>query len=207
MGPLFGKTFHLIFILLNMVMLVNLVIAVLSETFYRLNIQRLGLYYDGVIEVIPAYKYKKFYGALIAACPPFNLLVLPFLPIFAFTRQKKKVRNLNNILVKLIFFPFALIYSGLFCVGNLLMLVPAFCLTVYRKFKLLLRNGDDTQRRSLIVNFVTFLIFGAFFMSISLFVDIYYFIAHLYTFNNNAISSGFVSAISAEAFNTLEAVV
>lgn len=38
MGPLFGKTFHLIFILLNMVMLVNLVIAVLSETFYRLNI-------------------------------------------------------------------------------------------------------------------------------------------------------------------------
>jgi len=87
------------------------------------------------------------------------------------------------------------------------MLVPAFCLTVYRKFKLLLRNDDDTQRRSLIVNFVTFLIFGAFFMSISLFVDIYYFIAHLYTFNNNAISSGFVSAISAEAFNTLEAVV
>ena len=82
MGRHFGEFFHLIVIILNMVLLINLVIAILSETYTRLSEQKLGLYYDGVIEVIPAYKYRKFYGALIAACPPFNLLILPFLPIF-----------------------------------------------------------------------------------------------------------------------------
>ena len=120
-----------------MVLLVNLIIAILSETYQRLSIQKLGLYYDGVIEVIPAYKYKKFYGALIAACPPFNLLVLPFLPFFAFTNKKTKVRRLNNALVKVIFFPFALIYASLFSLINILMWPLAYVVTIYRKAKLI----------------------------------------------------------------------
>jgi len=120
-----------------MVLLVNLIIAILSETYQRLSIQKLGLYYDGVIEVIPAYKYKKFYGALIAACPPFNLLVLPFLPFFALTNKKTKVRRLNNALVKVIFFPFALIYASLFSLINILMWPLAYVVTIYRKAKLI----------------------------------------------------------------------
>jgi hypothetical protein len=120
-----------------MVLLVNLIIAILSETYQRLSIQKLGLYYDGVIEVIPAYKYKKFYGALIAACPPFNLLVLPFLPFFALTNKKTKVRRLNNALVKVIFFPFALIYATLFSLINILMWPLAYVVTIYRKAKLI----------------------------------------------------------------------
>ena len=43
--------------ILNMIIFVNLVIAVLSETYLRLASQKLGLFYDGVIEVIHAYKY------------------------------------------------------------------------------------------------------------------------------------------------------
>ena len=88
MGKYIGQVFHLIVILVNMVLLVNLVIAILSDTYQRLAHYKLGLYYDGVIEVIPAYKYKNFFGALIAACPPLNLLLLPFIPIYACTRKK-----------------------------------------------------------------------------------------------------------------------
>lgn len=87
--------------------------------------------------MIPAYKYKKFYGALIAACPPFNFLVLPFLPFFAMTTKQTKVRRLNNILIKVIFFPFALIYAAVFSVCNLLMLPLAYIKTVYYKGKLI----------------------------------------------------------------------
>ena len=91
----FGEVFHLIIIILNMVLLLNLVISILSETYTRLSNEKLGLYYDGIIEVIPAYKYKKLYGAMIAACPPFNLLILPFLPFFWCTRKKERLRKLN----------------------------------------------------------------------------------------------------------------
>lgn len=134
-GLLFGSLFHLIVIMLNLVLLINLVIAILFETFERFDAQKLGLYYDGVIEVIPAYKYKKCYGALIAACPPFNLLVLPFLPFFIMTKQKSKVRRVNNLLVKIIFFPFSLIYATFFSLGNFLMIPFAYCYTSYKKFK------------------------------------------------------------------------
>jgi hypothetical protein len=38
-----------------MVLMLNLIIAILSETFARLASQRLGLYYDGLIASLPAY--------------------------------------------------------------------------------------------------------------------------------------------------------
>jgi hypothetical protein len=94
-----------------------------------------------VIEVIPSYKYKNFFGALIAACPPFNLLVLPFVPFFACTRKKRKLRRLNNNLVKFIFFPFALIYTAIFIIGNLLLMPFAYFKTCYDKIKL--NYNDD----------------------------------------------------------------
>jgi len=205
--PLFGQAFHMIVIMLNMIMFVNLMIAVLSETYQRLSIQKLGLYYDGVIEVIPAYKYKKFYGSLIAACPPFNLLVLPFLPFFAFAKNKRTIRRLNNTLVKIIFFPFALIYATFFGIGNLLMVPVAYIVTVYNKFKIIFDRDMVEQRKQLGIRFVSFFFIGLPVLMISQFVDIYFFIIHLYVFNSADIQNEIVPTISPEAFNTLEAVV
>lgn len=140
--------------------MVNLVIAVLSETYSRLNKQKLGLYYDGVIEVIPAYKYKKFYGALIAGCPPFNLLVLPFLPYFMFSESQKRLRYLNNNLVKVIFFPFSLIYASVFAVVNFLLVPFAYIATTFQKLRLAFVNDDEEKRNELVGNFFMFFFLG-----------------------------------------------
>jgi hypothetical protein len=56
-GKLFQEIFELGQTILNMIIFVNLVIAILSETYIRLANEKLGLFYDGVIEVIHAYKY------------------------------------------------------------------------------------------------------------------------------------------------------
>lgn len=160
-----------------------------------------------MIEVIPAYKYKKFYGALIAACPPFNLLVLPFLPFFAFTNKKSKVRRLNNMLIKVIFFPFALIYSVMFSLVNILLLPIAYIVTTYRKAKLIFVEELAKQRNEIILRFFVFLLTGWLMLGVSQIVDIYYFIVHLYTLNQNEITNDYVNVISPEAFNTLEAIV
>ena len=186
MGRHVGEIYHLAVIILNMVLLINLVIAILSETYTRLSDQKLGLYYDGVIEVIPAYKYRKFYGALIAACPPFNLLIFPFLPIYAFNRKKIKLRLLNNILIKVIFAPFAIIYTTIFTGGNILMIPVAYIVTVYRKFKLIFNHTEEELHRGeLVFNFFVFLIFGPALLLIGLFPDLYYFIYHLYLQRND----------------------
>ena len=52
-GSLFGQVFHLIFIVLNSILFINLIIAILATTFSILHEKRLALYYDGVIEAMP----------------------------------------------------------------------------------------------------------------------------------------------------------
>lgn len=191
-----------------MVLLINLVIAILSDTYQKFSDQKLGLYYDGVIEVIPSYKYKNFFGALIAACPPFNLLVAPFTPIFAITRKKRKLRRLNNVLVKLIFMPFALIYASGFAIANLLMMPLAYLKTVYLKAALITsKNRELLQKRHLVGNLVFFIFLGLPMLLLSQITDFYYFLAHLYLYKQERLHSERIVAISPEAFNTLEAVV
>lgn len=115
-----------------MTVFINLVIAILSDTYIRLAEQKLGLFYDSIIEVINDKKYKKYYGALIAAVPPFNLFVFPFLPMFAFTSNKKKLRCLNNSLARVVFAPFAGLAALCFAFLNLLLVPIAYCVTLYR---------------------------------------------------------------------------
>jgi len=50
-----GEIFHLTSVIINMILMLNLVIAILSETYARLAPQRLGLYYDGLIASMPGY--------------------------------------------------------------------------------------------------------------------------------------------------------
>jgi hypothetical protein len=50
-----GEIFHLFSVTINMILMLNLVIAILSETYGRLAPDRLGLYYDGLIASMPGY--------------------------------------------------------------------------------------------------------------------------------------------------------
>jgi hypothetical protein len=140
------------------------------------------LYYDGVIEVIPAYKYKNFFGALIVACPPFNLLVFPFLPFFACNHKKQKLRRLNNVLVKFIFMPFALIYACIFTIFNLLMMPFAYLKTCYEKGKQIFIDDspDAEQQQKPLRKFLFYLLLGIPLLLATQITDIYYFIIHLY---------------------------
>ena len=52
-GPLFGEVWHCVFLIVNMILFINLVIAILSNTFSILHERRLALYYNGVIEAMP----------------------------------------------------------------------------------------------------------------------------------------------------------
>jgi len=83
-GPYVGKIYMIIVLMMNLVLLLNLIIAILSNTYTIFAPRSLALYYDGVIDNIAMYKYSKAFGALICGSPPFNLTMLPFLPFFMF---------------------------------------------------------------------------------------------------------------------------
>merc|ERR1740117_637792 len=77
-----GEVFTVVFIIINGIMLLNLIIAIMTDTYVELRKNSHGLYYDGIIEAMPVFKNDRRYGALIATVPPFNLLVVPLIPFF-----------------------------------------------------------------------------------------------------------------------------
>ena len=76
-----GKYFELFVTVSNMLVLVNLVIGIMSDTYAHYVQYRKSLFSKNIIEAIPSYKNDKQYGSIISAFPPFNLIALIFLPI------------------------------------------------------------------------------------------------------------------------------
>ena len=78
----YGIFFHVIIILVNTLLLLNFVIAIMTDTYANLAELKLGLFAQGIVEAIPSYKNHKRYGGLIVMLPPFNLLAFVLLPIY-----------------------------------------------------------------------------------------------------------------------------
>ena len=66
------------FLLINLVLLLNLVIALLSSIYTNYSDKSLGLYYEIIVGMFPSMEYDNYYGAVVCAQPPFNLMILPF---------------------------------------------------------------------------------------------------------------------------------
>lgn len=70
----------MLFLILNIVVIMNLVIAILSTTYSTYSTYSQGLYYDTIIEALPIYLHDKHYGALVstpALLSPISLLLIP----------------------------------------------------------------------------------------------------------------------------------
>ena len=58
-GSMYGIGFEIIVMIINTLLFLNLVIAILTETYVRFAKVQLGLYYDGVVDAITNLKYDK----------------------------------------------------------------------------------------------------------------------------------------------------
>lgn len=55
---------HVMVLFSNMILLINLLIAIMSDVYGELANVKTGLYWGSVIEQMPKLKYSKHYGAL-----------------------------------------------------------------------------------------------------------------------------------------------
>lgn len=73
----------------NLIILMNLLIALMSDTYKFYKKLDRGLIFKKIIEAIPKYKYDSTYGCLISLPPPLNVLnifVMPFFLLKGFQR-------------------------------------------------------------------------------------------------------------------------
>ena len=137
----FGIVFHILVISINMLLLLNLVIAIMSDTYSRFAEVNVGLYAQGIIEAMPSYKNDKRYGGLICMTPPFNILSWFILPIYH-CRERKNLQSFNSKVSKCTYFPLACIFTLAFFMSSLVLTPFAWIKVVIHKCLLSRRTGQ-----------------------------------------------------------------
>lgn len=135
----FGIIFHIIFILMNGLIFLNLVIAIMSNVINKVSITKDGLFFSKIIQASSSWKNDKHYGFLISAFFPLNVFTICLLPLFM-RLGDEKLEQLNKIVQKIMYTPFFIVLLLVFIVCNILLTPFAFCKTLAHKCKLFTKN-------------------------------------------------------------------
>ena len=183
-----GKIYTTIFLLSNMVLLLNLVIAILSSTFAFYEDKKLGLYYEVLVGKFPSMEYDDKYGAVVCAQPPFNLMILPFwwITLLPWTESLKKyLYHYNLFLCPLIYLPLGLFFTAFFTIQNL-----AYVPVAYFKHALVLiqtlTDSDETmdefsEKVTRFFTIIKFIFVAPFILMIAIPIDMVVFFKNLYS--------------------------
>lgn len=105
---------------ITFVLLLNLLIAILSNTFnsynQKSNLQNASILYNDYLAKRP----DKFYSSLVGICPPFNIYLIFAAPILLF----KKSSKINRICVLIGFFMYSLLFLSIYIFANLAIVFP-----------------------------------------------------------------------------------
>ena len=91
----FGKVYILITVVLFLVLMLNLIIAILSNTFNQYESLSTGLFLTKILSTRDQFESDEYYGAFISGLVPFNIIVIPFAPIAFFMKKSQKLKMLN----------------------------------------------------------------------------------------------------------------
>lgn len=94
-SPRLGYTFLTLFLVIISIMLLNFLIAILSNTYSILNNVKNGLYLKNVISLRQVYNYDKYYASIVSMPPPFGILTFITVPFVIYWKSKL----LNKILL------------------------------------------------------------------------------------------------------------
>lgn len=106
-----GKVYLFIVVLLFNILVLNLIIAILSNTFNMFEPKSKGLYLSKILSVRPTMSYDERFGALLIGLPPFNCHLILSVPVFLIMDRPEKF---NSFLVGIQHFLLIVVYLILF---------------------------------------------------------------------------------------------
>ena len=128
-SPYFGHIFMTIFLIFTMIMLLNFLIAILSNIYANLNDVQIGLYLRKVLFLRQRCGYDNRYSSMIYAIPPLNIIVFLLIPFIVYWNSKK----LNRFLLSFMYIPICLTAVVLFTLLQLFMIPITYTLIIISK--------------------------------------------------------------------------
>jgi hypothetical protein len=180
-----GVVFQCLFLLVNMVLFLNFVIAILSSTFAYYDNKQLGLYYEVIVALFPGMEYDEKFGALVCAQPPLNLLIFPFQWIQLLPLGENFLVWYNNFLCHIMYLPINLVLTMSFTVVNVIQMPFAYLIHTLALIKTL-TDSDETmddfsEKFQRFITIVKFILVGPIYLLLSIPVNAFVFFYNMYT--------------------------
>eukprot|EP00353_Schmidingerella_taraikaensis_P005126 CAMPEP_0185586748 /NCGR_PEP_ID=MMETSP0434-20130131/45905_1 /TAXON_ID=626734 ORGANISM="Favella taraikaensis, Strain Fe Narragansett Bay" /NCGR_SAMPLE_ID=MMETSP0434 /ASSEMBLY_ACC=CAM_ASM_000379 /LENGTH=292 /DNA_ID=CAMNT_0028208111 /DNA_START=412 /DNA_END=1290 /DNA_ORIENTATION=- len=135
-----GIYFVLSFVFLNVLILVNVVIAMMADTYSLMTAYKTGIYNHTVLRTAPAYKLDKRYGFLTLLPGPMSLFCFMLIPYYACLKDRARLERFNQRVYKMVYFMLFLMLGTFFVAINLMLVPFAYLKTCLHKI-ILARKG------------------------------------------------------------------
>ena len=177
-----GIIYLLIFLMINLILMLNLVIAILANTYSAYDVISSGLYYGVLIDMFTIAEWDSKWGSLVCAQTPFNVFLPLAMPVLAITERTNpdNLETINNRIAMMLYMPTALSVTIVFTVSNTVIAPFAY---IWKIFML----ADDAVKQTSLTNFVQkvcnilqFMTVGILVLIISILVDPIIFFLNLY---------------------------
>lgn len=99
---LFGEIYLITLVLIFNILLLNFIIAILSNTYNIFDNRSNGLYLSKILSTRDELNYDQCYGAFLSSMPPINILQVPFIPIaLVFRYGNPNLEQVNRFLMQI----------------------------------------------------------------------------------------------------------
>mmetsp|Transcript_10470 Transcript_10470/g.14477 ORF Transcript_10470/g.14477 Transcript_10470/m.14477 type:complete len:243 (+) Transcript_10470:2307-3035(+) len=161
-GEIVGLTYLTIFLIVNLLMMLNFVIAILSEVFSNYTSRTTGLYLKGIIKARPFYEFDDTYGFIVCNPFPFNIINIMFLPYFYCVKKsgasQETLQLLNYRLCKISFVPMAICFIAIFICVDIILIPIAYFFGMLTKINVLV--NDKADRKYKVADLVVWILIG-----------------------------------------------
>ena len=172
----FGTMLHFAVIFSYMILMVNLLIAMMSDTYNNLTELRTGLFWGSVVLEMPKHIYDEHYGVLSIFPFVFSWISLLVLPALLFVKNKTTLKHINEVCYLMVYGPLSLCLLAVFMTVNMALLPFAYLKTVVYKALLVARYKSC----SYCGNFCIYIVMGVPFLLCAQVTDVCRFMAHTY---------------------------
>ena len=132
-----GQFFIVSFAFVNTLLLLNMVVAMMADTYAAMMETKDGIYNHAILSTVSQFRMSKTYGGLITGMPGLNLINLLFNPLFICIKKRETLRKITGALAILNYMFILPIVVAIFMALNALLLPFAYLRTCFTKINMM----------------------------------------------------------------------
>jgi len=174
-----GILYSCLVLIVNMLVLINLLIALMQDTYRMLSKMKRGLLFKQIIQAVPCYKYENQYSCLISIPMPLNVVTIFILPVMVLVKDPSARKRINRVILMITYTPIALLSIAVFFTVNVILLPMAFVKALLHKLLIVFRS----KKKEHLAELINFTFIGLPVMLSGQAVELKEFVVHLYNWD------------------------